>query len=514
MALASGTHRRSTPATGGGFPPLAGRSGPLASTVDRPNRRADPHRPATLGLEHELGLCVTGTGTPLAAAATALRLFLRSAGVDTFGPPSEQFLENGARLYIDCGEHPEYASPECSTPAELVAADAAGMRLLGDAARRTELIMREMFGPLDLHVVRNNASPSGLSWGTHENYLTSNSLGWDELVNGLASHLASRVAFCGAGTVLPGGDLTAGAQFRLSQRAPYIGTLFASTAGNQFAKPMVLTRDEPLADPRRFRRVQVVCGDANMAQTATLLKIGTTSIALRLVEAGAAPDATFDDPVGALRHFGGPDRPDPHRGEVGALAARRSAGRRQLSAIDMQRCWLDAAERHHDRIGLPTAEAELLGRWADVLDRLATDPDSLAGDLDWVAKRRLVDAVCDRDAVAPSDPRVVALDLAYHDLHPDRSLAQRLERRGLLARVVAEDAVATLEREAPQTTRAAARGALIRALRRRGRPFGISWAQCDVDAGAGRENRVELLDPAVPYPPAALVLLDELARTH
>lgn len=477
-------------------------------TVDRRGRRPDPHRASTIGLEHELGLCVTGTGTPLAASATALRLFLRAAGVDTFGPPSEQFLENGARLYVDCGEHPEYASPECSTPHELVAADAAGMALLGDAACRAETIMREMFGPLDLHVLRNNASPSGLSWGTHENYLASTALGWEELVTGLAGHLASRVSFCGAGTVLPAGD-GGMPRFRISQRAPYIGTLLASTAGNQFSKPMVLTRDEPLADPMRFRRLQVVCGDANMAQVANLLKIGTTAIALRLVEAGTAPDVTFDDPIAALRGFGGA----PFAGLDGALTVRFPVGRRRLGAIDMQRIWLAAAEAHHDRIGLPAAESELLPRWADVLDRLASDPDSLSGEVDWVAKRRIINALAARDDLTHDHARIVAVDLAYHDLHPGHSLSTRLAARGRLATVVSERTVDRLREDPPQTTRAAARGALIRALRRRGRPFGVSWSQCDVDAGAGRENRVDLLDPAVPYPPAALVLLDELAKT-
>ncbi|MFN0091536.1 MAG: proteasome accessory factor PafA2 family protein [Acidimicrobiales bacterium] len=458
------------------------RGGPEPGREARAGRRA----PGVYGLEHELGLSITPAEAlccPPGASRAAAMLAL--GGYPGLNSSAAQYLANGGRLYVDCGEHPEYATPECATPQELLAADSAGVALLDATARRAEAALAEESG-LDVRVrlLRNNSAPNGESWGAHENYLVTSELSGAELAEPLASHLASRVCVVGAGTVLAGGDQPAG-RFRLSQRAPFVTCVRASSAVSAAqAKPMALCRDEPLANPQRYRRLQIACGDANMAETSTLLKIGATAICLRLVQSGAAPTLSLDDPVRALNAFSGD--------EELAVTVRTSRGR--LRAVDLQWIWLEAAAAHHETHGLPADEAEVLTLWELVLTELEADPERLVDRLDWVAKRRLLRAVAERRGLPLDHPSALAVDLTYHDVRADRSLYGGLVRAGKMRTVAAPDAVLRLRDAPPRTTRAALRGELVRRLAQCGLTHELNWAHWRT-VGDELELSVDLSNP-------------------
>lgn len=432
--------------------------------------RARAPRGTVMGLEHEVGLSIDPLDVlaPRESPAAAL-LRLGERGSRDMVP--YQYLENGARLYVDCGEHPEYATPECATPQELLAADCAGIAILASMAEHAEAALAEQAGrPVRVRVLRNNVAPNGESWGTHENYLAAASVSWADLSRPLVSHLASRVCFAGSGTIIGAHGHPHG-EFRLSQRAPYVGSVLSlSAVDGPTGRPMVLARDEPLADPNRYRRLQVVCGDASMSHTSTLLKVATTMIAVRLVEAGTAPELELDRPVVALHSWS----TDPDL----AVTAVTTTGR--VRATDVQWQWLEAAARHHEREGLPRAEAAVLPLWESVLAALDRDPDELVDQLDWVAKRRVLESLRERDGLEAGDPRLVAADLAYHDVRADRSVYGRLAAAGRMRMLVCSDVVDRLREHPPASTRAAARGELVRLLRATGHNYDVTWARCRV----------------------------------
>jgi proteasome accessory factor A len=446
-----------------------------------------------VGLEHELGVAVEPADAvgPLVTPGGAV---MRTGG---FGDPVTspgQYLENGARFYLDCGDHPEYATPECSSPQELLAADCAGLALLATMAQRAEQQLSERSGrPVRVRVLRNNVAPNSTTWGTHENYLVPARLSWGEIAFPLASHLASRPCFAGSGTVIPAVPHQRPGRFRLSQRAPYVGGVMASsTLTVPVGKPMVMARDEPLADPRRFRRLQVVCGDATLAHTASLLKVGSTAVALRLIRDGAAPTVTLDDPVIALHTYSA----DP------TLTATAPSDQGQLRATDVQRLWLEAAREHEARGRLPEPEAAVLEPWDDVLSRLERDPATAADRVDWIAKRTVLERLVERDGLNWDDPRVMAADLAYHDVRPDRSIYGRLASSGRMRSLVDVDAASRLRTDPPATTRAFTRGTLIRLIRRCGYHYEVNWTTCQFNVGSIRVE-VQLDDPCATRTPDA-----------
>jgi proteasome accessory factor A len=440
---------------------------------------------SVVGLEHELGVVVDPLDAigPVVTAGGAL---MRTGG---FGDPVTspgQYLENGARFYLDCGDHPEYATPECRTAQELLEADCAGLALMSAMAERAEGELSARAGrPVRVRVLRNNVAPNATTWGTHENYLVPAQLTWAEIAFPLASHLASRVCFAGAGTVIPAVPHQRSARFRLSQRAPFVGGVVASsTLTVPVGKPMVMARDEPLADPRRYRRLQVVCGDATLAHTATLLKVGTTMIALRLIREGATPGLSLDEPVAALQLYSA----DPSLRSV----APTSEGR--LRATDLQRRWLECAVRFHERVGLPDDEADILEPWDDVLTALEDDPATAADRVDWIAKLAVLERLRAREGVGWGDVRVTAADLSYHDVRFDRGVYGRLAASGRMRLLANDEAVDRLRTTPPESTRARTRGTLIRLLRQCGYHYEVNWTTCQYTAGSERVE-VQLDDP-------------------
>ena len=239
-------------------------------------------------------------------------------------------LPNGSRYYVDHA-HPEYSTPECITPRDLVVHDKAGERVL---ERSLAEVARELPTGPRLSIYKNNSDGKGNSYGTHENYLVDRATPFGDIVRDLTPFFVSRQVFCGAGKV--GAEAPweerGRTTYQLTQRADF----FETEVGLEttLKRPIINTRDEPHADPEKYRRLHVIIGDANMCEVATFLKVGTTAIVLKMIEDRFLPDLSIQNPVAALHevsrditlhgHGAAGRRPAPVRGAaaVGVLRAR------------------------------------------------------------------------------------------------------------------------------------------------------------------------------------------------
>ena len=359
-------------------------------------------------------------------------------------------LTNGGRLYVDHA-HPEYSSPEVTSPLDAVVYDRAGVMIMAEAAR---LAAAAPAGTA-IQLYKNNTDNKGVSYGCHENYLMSRATPFAAIVAHLTPFFVTRQVVAGAGRVGIGQD---GAEhgFQISQRADY----FEVEVGLEttLKRPIINTRDEPHADAEKYRRLHVIIGDANLSEVSTYLKLGTTALVLAMVEDGwlEAAELALARPVAELRAVS-------HDPGLGHRLTLRDG--RRLTALQVQQEYLDRARKYvDDRYGVDVdpQTADVLARWESVLERLAHDPDSLAGELDWVAKRVLLQAYRDRDGLDWSAARLAAVDLQYADVRPDKGLAARLEARGRLARLTTDEQVRQAVTHPPTDTRAYFRGECVR----------------------------------------------------
>jgi proteasome accessory factor A len=413
------------------------------------------------GLENEYGVSCTLHGQQRLSSDEVARYLFRR--VVSWGRSSNVFLENGARLYLDVGGHPEYATPECDSIEDLVAHDKAGERALENLTASAETRLAEEGVGGVIHLFKNNTDSAGNSYGCHENYLTSRRDDYSHFVDVLIPFLVSRQIYAGAGKVL----LTArGAMFCLSQRAEHIweGVSSATTR----SRPIINTRDEPHADAERFRRLHVIVGDSNMSEYATFLKVGVTSILLQMLESQGTVlrDMTLEDPIRAIREISH-DATCQHRV--------RLANGRELSALEIQSEYLDRALRYHEQRGLPKLEERALAMWKHCVEGIEKDPLSLGRECDWVLKYQLIEAYRARHALPLEDPRVALLDLQYHDVDQRRGIFYLLQAKGRVERSTNEDAIATAMTTPPATTRARLRGEFIKRAKEKRRDFTVDW---------------------------------------
>ena len=428
-------------------------------------------RRRVFGLETEYGISCTVEGRRgMPTEDVARRLF---RNVVSWGRTSNVFLENGSRLYLDVGSHPEYATPECSSAHEVVVHERAGDRILDELRRRTQADLDEEGIAGRLRIFRNNTDFSGNSYGSHENYLVERNGEFQPLADALLPFLVTRQIFAGAGKVL----LTArGAVYVLSQRAEHIweGVSSATTR----SRPVINSRDEPHADAERYRRLHVIVGDSNMSDLVTWLRVASCDLVIRLVEEGGVLEVPLlESATRAIREV---SRDLSGRGAV------RLADGRDLPAIEVQRHYLEAverflAERHPDDLDAQHVVVE----WRRVLTALDRDPMSLEGELDWVAKLRLIEAYQDRNGVGLEDAHVGMLDLAYHDIAPESGLHHLLVRQGRMASQVAEDDVLAAMDEPPRT-RALLRGRFLRAAKEHGRDVTVDWVHLKLNGEGPR----------------------------
>ncbi|WP_341456512.1 depupylase/deamidase Dop [Thermobifida fusca] len=354
-------------------------------------------------------------------------------------------LTNGARFYVDHA-HPEYSAPEATNPRDAVLWDKAGERIVADAARRASMLPSTE--PIQLY--KNNTDNKGSSYGCHENYLMRRSTPFSEIVQHLIPFFVSRQVVCGAGRVGIGIDAR-DAGFQISQRADF----FEVEVGLEttLKRPIINTRDEPHADPDKYRRLHVIIGDANMSEISTYLKLGTTSIVLSMIEDGfLTNDLSLETPVADLRAIS-------HDPSLTHQVRLRDG--RQMTALQLQGEYLEQARKYvEDRYGtdVDPDTADVLDRWETVLTTLADDPMKLADQLDWVAKLKLLENYRARDGLAWDHPRLQMIDLQYTDVREDKGLYNRLVARGRMQRLLDESEVQRAVTEPPADTRAYFRG--------------------------------------------------------
>ncbi|CAL9384644.1 Depupylase [Nocardiopsis dassonvillei] len=354
-------------------------------------------------------------------------------------------LTNGARLYVDHA-HPEYSAPEVTNPRDAVLWDKAGERVMADAAARAGATP----GIEPIQLYKNNTDNKGASYGCHENYLMRRSTPFGDIVRHLIPFFVSRQVVVGAGKVGIGSD-GQGTGFQLSQRADF----FEVEVGLEttLKRPIINTRDEPHADPDKYRRLHVIIGDANMSEISTYLKLGTTSLVLAMIEDGfISVDLSLETPVADLRAVSH-DPTLEHR-------VRLRDGRR-MTALELQGEYLDQARKYvEDRFGtdVDPDTADVLDRWESVLARLGSDPMDLAEELDWVAKLKVLEGYRSRDGLDWSHPRLQLVDLQYSDVRPDKGIYNRLAARGRISRLLEEQEVQRAVTEPPEDTRAYFRG--------------------------------------------------------
>src|SRR5580700_11408554 len=336
-------------------------------------------------------------------------------------------LTNGARFYVDHA-HPEYSSPECLTPLECLLYDKAGEEVLRRAMVAAALRIPDQPAPI---VYKNNSDGKGNSYGCHENYMMDRAVPFARVIDGVVPHFVSRTIYIGSGKVgveTPALDADV-VEYQISQRAEF----FEEIVGLEttLKRPIVNTRDEPHADPKRFRRLHVLVGDANLAEIATFLKVGSTAIVLAMVEDDAGPTRSLalSDPVRAMHEVSA---------DLTLLRPLRRADGSTLTALEVQWEIFGAARKYAEEWGLAAlgdegeVGAQVMEHWENVLSGLESDPASLADTLDWVAKRELLLAYQERHSCGWKDPRVAALALQYHDLRPDKSVFNRLGMRTLV----------------------------------------------------------------------------------
>ena len=310
-------------------------------------------------------------------------------------------LTNGARLYVDHA-HPEFSTPEVTTPRDVVIWDKAGERVMEEAAMRAATVP----GAPRIQLYKNNVDGKGASYGSHENYLMARQTTFPSIVAGLTPFFVTRQVVCGAGRVGRGasGDE---AGYQISQRADYIEVEVGLET--TLKRGIINTRDEPHADADKYRRLHVIIGDANMSEYSTLLKVGTAALVLDMIEAGVRFDELrLAEPVRSVHRIS-------HDPSLKLLVD--TVDGRKLTALDVQRVVLREGAASTSRTRSAPTSTRPRPRcstiWGQVLDDLARDPLSTADRLDWTAKLRLLEGYRERDgltwdapAAAPGRPAV------------------------------------------------------------------------------------------------------------
>jgi proteasome accessory factor A len=423
------------------------------------------------GIENEYGVTCTLRGQRRLSPDEVARYLFRR--VVSWGRSSNVFLENGARLYLDVGSHPEYATPECDSVHDVVVHDKAGERILEGLVGSAEERLAEEGIRGEVYLFKNNTDSAGNSYGCHENYLVGRHGDFQKIVDTLIPFLVTRQIYTGAGKLL---HTARGTVYSVAQRAEHIweGVSSATTR----SRPIINTRDEPHADAERFRRLHVIAGDSNMSEYATFVKIGTVAALLQMLEDDVVfRDLGLENPIRAIREI---SHDTTCRRKI------RLANGRELSALDIQWEYLDRAIRYSRNPGFPGPVQRAVEMWEHLLTGLEKDPFTLHREVDWVAKHRLIERYQSRHNLSLSDPRIAMVDLSYHDVNRRRGLFYLLQRRGLMDRVVTDEAVEEAVERPPQTTRARLRGEFIKVAKARKRDFTVDWVHLKLNDQAQR----------------------------
>ncbi len=424
------------------------------------------------GIENEYGVTCTFEGQRRLSPDEVARYLFRR--VVSWGRSSNVFLRNGARLYLDVGSHPEYATPECDSLLSLVTHDKAGERILEGLLIDAEKRLNDEGIAGDIYLFKNNTDSAGNSYGCHENYLVARHGEFSRMADVLIPFLVTRQLICGAGKVL---QTPRGAVYCLSQRAEHIweGVSSATTR----SRPIINTRDEPHADAERYRRLHVIVGDSNMNESTTLLKVGSADLVLRMMEQGITfKDLTLENPIRAIREIS--------HDLTGSRQIKLANGR-LASAAEIQREYYEKARTFVDSTGSDPVTEQVLDLWGRTLKAVESGDLSLIDrEIDWATKYQLLERYRARYDLPLSSPRIAQLDLTYHDIRRDRGLYYLLAGRGAVTRVTSDLAVFQAKSVPPQTTRAKLRGEFIKRAQETRRDFTVDWVHLKLNDQAQR----------------------------
>jgi proteasome accessory factor A len=458
-----------------------------------------------LGTETEFGITINGQPdfNPVLASSLVINSYAgslariqwsseeESPGRDARGfgyepPPMADFesglvnvvLANGARLYVDHA-HPEYSTPECTDPLEAALHDKAGEYVLEQAARAA----RTLLPPGErLFIHKNNSDGKGNSYGAHENYLVARSVPFGELVRHLTPFFISRQIVTGSGKIGSENGRPA-VDFQISQRADF----FEEEVGLEttLKRPIINTRDEPHADPTKYRRLHVIIGDANLSETQIFLKLATTRLVLEAIEAGTIGDPiVLTDPVESVWRVSH----DPT-----LRTTVRLADGSRMSALDLQWHYLEAISKHAEMEGVSDIDQRAIAEWKQVLELLEADPRSAADRLDWAAKFDLLEHYRERDRLEWSDPKLRLLDLQYHDVDQAKGLYHRLIASNRMRRLFTDAQIALAAANPPESSRAYFRGRCVEKFAEA--IVAANWDSLIFDVGEDTLKRVPMMEP-------------------
>lgn len=387
-------------------------------------------------------------------------------------------LSNGARYYVDHA-HPEYSTPECTNPRDLVIWDRAGERILDLSRARAEAVL-----PPEQRILiyKNNSDNKGNSYGTHENYLMDRKTPFAGIVQHFTPFLITRQIFTGAGKVGAENN-TEPVSYQIGQRADFLETEVGLET--MHSRPIINTRDEPHADPEKYRRLHVIVGDANMSELATYLKVGVSAIVLSMLEDDFIDqDLSLDSPVLAFRRVSR---------DLSCREPLKLKDGRTITAVQVQWEFLELAHRYYRTRDLDPITKDVLTRWEYVLDKLEEDPMTLTRELDWVIKRDLIEAYMSRHDLDWRDSKVGLLDLQYHDVRPDRGLFYKLTASGALERIVTDEEIERAVNDPPTDTRAYFRGMCLKNYG--DNIISASWDSVIFDLKEGPLKKIFMLEP-------------------
>ena len=445
------------------------------------------------GIETEFGLVtVAGDGTQALEPEHAARDLFKP--IVAWGRSSNVFMPNAARLYLDVGSHPEYASAECDDFWELVAQDRAGEREFHDLVTAANAAYAEQGVDARIHLLKNNADSEGSSFGSHENFMIERRGEFTRLPQMLVPFLVSRQLVTGAGGVLQGEE---GPVFGFSVRADHMWETVSSATTR--ARPIINTRDEPHGDPTKYRRLHVIVGDSTMSELSTGLRFSMTDAVLRLVEEGhpvAAP--ALVDPIRDIRVIAR---------DLTGQAPLELADGSTTTALKLQRFYLEAVTRAFDDL-----DPQMLELWKRALEAIETQNFSLVSrELDWAIKHELFTTVAERRSVRLDSPEIQRLEFAYHDIDPERGVFFALQRRGLAPSILSDEQIERARTTAPSTTRAHLRSQVLTAARAAGVDVSVDWTTVRLNRPGSKP--ITLLDPFETENSEVSALLDSLNAT-
>ena len=413
------------------------------------------------GIETEYGITFSLRGQRRLSPDEVSRFLFRK--VVAWGRSSNVFLENGSRLYLDVGSHPEYATAECDTLVDAVAQDKAGESILRELVEYAQGQLSDEGIRGDIYLFKNNTDSTGNSYGCHENYCIERIDDLTRLEQVFIPYLISRQIFTGAGKVVTNAKGTA---YSMSQRAEHIWEAISSATTR--SRPIINTRDEPHADPEKYRRLHVIVGDSNMSEFATYLKLGTAAVVLAMIEDRntVLRDYNMASPINALRDISY---------DLWSKEPVKLSNGRDLTALEIQDDLCERAEQFLQSHPLPADQVHAVQLWREVIEQYRNDPMGLADRVDWIAKLQIIERERERSGVELSDPRIALIDLLYHDTSFERGLYYRRQARGHLRRMVSDEEIASATHTPPPTTRAHMRGTFIKAAKEWRRDYTVDW---------------------------------------